>query len=452
MTGPTETETLGVTGARTTWEVSATKSVSVELEVSATGGGLESQAGYKIEFGGSPSEGDNTLEAADPLDDKGPYVLYSEPEDDGFGPPAGGRIALNFNEPIDTAILLDGDDLALNPDAGEPVLTLSPDQRTLEVLYPGLLPAQSYTLTVPSVVRDLNGNHLDQDPLTTAEDSFVLTFETPPLVKSELGELDTGTGGVIVGQYAFVLEQKGPLNGALYVYDVGNPGSPVKVGELSVPGMPWDLTFIPDYSFIPAKDEEAVTKNLIAIVGGPVGAFQQYMWVVDISDPTAPTRLAGKLITPSSTAAVTQVKWSAPHLAMLQIDGDQNIVVIADLQEYIYSESLTEDDVTATDYPAAGQTGLDLNGDGDYVDEGEELPLPPKDYFLFHGWVRSHMLHDTNQAILDYHYDASRQFLGVVTTGGKQFLPGTGLATGPAVQPSYRTLVYQGLEGEALLP
>ncbi|MEC9073503.1 MAG: hypothetical protein VX938_14015, partial [Myxococcota bacterium] len=147
-----------------------------------------------------------------------------------------------------------------------------------------------------------------------------------------------------------------------------------------------------------------------------------------------------------------QVKWSPPHLAMLQIDGDQNLVIIADLQEYIYSDKLTDDDMLAEDYPEAGQTGLDLNGDGDYVDEGEELPLPPVDSFLFHGWVRSHMLHDTNQAILDYHYDASRQFLGIVTNGGNQFMPGTGLATGPAVQPSYRTLVYQGLEGEALLP
>src|SRR5262249_30827306 len=132
-------------------------------------------------------------------------------------------------------------------------LSLSPDQRILTVRCSGTTQDTNYFLTINSEVVDLatpTANKFDQIPSTPdVNDSFVLHLHTAQERTATLPSVVSGGGSVTRGNYCYVLERAGPLDGSLVVYDLTDPTAPVKAGELGVPGFPRDLALIPQYSF-----------------------------------------------------------------------------------------------------------------------------------------------------------------------------------------------------------
>src|SRR4029453_11484447 len=83
-----------------------------------------------------------------------------------------------------------------------------------------------------------------------------------------------------------------------------------------------------------------------------------------------------------------------------------------------------------------------LNGDGDYVDPGEVLPLPARLPLDYGGKETVIAVPDTTQPIRDFVAEEGGDFIGVVLGPGK--LRGSGGAPGEDVRASYRTLRSQG--------
>src|SRR6185369_15505870 len=98
--------------------------------------------------------------------------------------------------------------------------------------------------------------------------------------------------------------------------------------------------------------------------------------------------------------------------------------------------------------PDHGRPGVDLNGDGDYVDPGEVLPLPAKYPLDFAGKDALFGVFDTDQAINDFALDNGGKYVGAVLDAG--YLMGTnGLGihdAAHAVLPAYRSIFSAGLQ------
>jgi RHS repeat-associated protein len=436
-------ETSGDLGQRNFYSVTASKPLKVVLRITAVDGvGHQRIASHSIIFGTPATGGDTEIPPSDPDDSTGPQVSFFQPAAGSSSLSPGNPIILAFNEPIERAVLHDAEAIALSPGTLAPLLELSPDQQVLTARFPDLRPNTDYTLTVSSGIRDLVGNPFDQDPALDGRNPFVLNFKTAPSPAGSLPGVESGGGALVRGRYAYVLERKGSLDGSVVVYDLSQPATPTKVAELGVPGAPRDLALIPNYSFKRDTNAAIETKDLLAIVGGKIGApvnegqvglgVGQYLWVIDISDPLAPKRVAARAVTFSPSAAVTKVVWTAPLLSYLEI-GDVPSISFINLQSFILGELFhTEVPGGGVLWPPQGTPGGDANGDGDYVDPGDELPLPARRAEIA-GKVLTLTVPDTDQFITDYSVEPG--YVGVLLE------PGTLRGTNTAVPGGYRTLL-----------
>lgn len=420
---------------RQTYELSCPTAARVAISVQASdAAGHLASALHVIDFGGVDSPSANPLQPADPRDDTGPMVLTVTPVPGGPNLAPGCPVTLRFSKPIDRAILNQPTNILMSPPCATPSIELSEDQTQLRLLFPDLQPGGVfYTMTL-SNIRDLNGNRLDQDPTTPAADNFSATFETAPLPTGRLNGIDYGGGVVAKGIYAFALERLGTVDGGVVVYDLSNPTAPSKVAEFSLPGYPRDLVLIPQYAFQRRPDLPAQTNDLLAVVGGRIGYENvpgQYLWVLDISDPLHPRRIASSIIALGPSAAVTKIQWSPPTLGYLEL-GEVPSIGLVNLQSFIIGRNLSPTEFQAL--PLNGSPGLDLNGDGDYVDAGEELPMPASASPEFSGKTLSLTLRDTAQLIRDFSLAHGGFFVGVVVEGGRE------IGTGRPVAAGYRTL------------
>jgi RHS repeat-associated protein len=392
---------------------------------------------------------------ADANDTTGPMVVRSIPRDDPdeLAPSLaiGDPILIEFSESIKTNGLASA--IQLSPSAGPPILQLSTDQRRLAIRFGKLEPNKPYTLTLTPAIVDLSGNRLDQTPdNNVTPEAFKLHFVTAREDRGgPLAGIEHGGGVVTRGIYAYVLERAGPLDGAVVVYDLSNPSAPSKVSEFSVPGFPRDLALIPAYEYKRTPQDAVETNDLIAVVGGKVGGASgdfgtllqgfQYLWVIDISDPTNLKRLAAAAVTLSPVAAVTKVVWSPPELAYLESSADGQIIGVVNLQSMILG-----DHIGAGDFADGEVPGTDLNGDGDFVDPGEVLPIPSRSTVKFAGKVNAFTLPDTTQRIADFFYDSSVPYVGLALGPGKVLDSQTGLPSSELAKPAYRTLVLGQLD------
>src|SRR5207247_739599 len=130
----------------------------------------------------------------------------------------------------------------------------------------------------------------------------------------------------------------------------------------------------------------------------------------------------------------------------LEADGEITSVSLVNLQLFIYTQHLSP--AQFGNEPLTGDPGLDLNGDGDYVDPNEHLPRPAsrerRKGLINGGLFTSYTLRDqTVQRIRDFNLAAGGQFIGAITGPGAA-LDINGLPVGPVLPPSYVTLTSGG--------
>lgn len=444
------TEPVGETGLRARYEVLCRKTAQVQLAITARDSeGNSASAAYAIVFGQPEVTATNNPPVADVNDRTGPSVLGTRPAAGSASLVPGQPLEVTFDEPISRAVLQEAGVVSVSPPAGAVTLDLSPDQLTLRVFLNGLQPDTAYTATFGTAIKDLNGNRLDADPATPGNQPFLFPFRTAPVplaVLPGLG-LDAGAGAAIHGNYAYVIERRDQQRGRLAVYDLGNPRAPQAVGEYSLPPFPRDLVFIPQYSFAWTNGApgtittnsftNVLTRPLVAVVGGLVGEGTfQWLRVLDVSNPSAPSLVAGRALNFSGLTTASRLRWNAPVLAYLENAGPDSISLV-NLQELIIATTLPPAEYLKL--PPNGRPGLDLNGDGDYVDEGELLPLPARFPIDFGGKVAAFGLTETSQGIVDFDVGLGGAFLGVIADAG--FVLGNdGLPTATPAPPAYRTL------------
>lgn len=464
ITGPLQTQEAGAFGKRETFRIESDQSVQVVLKLeAAVEGGQPRIMHYPLSFGGSQGGGTNEVLQVDYNDQVGPVVMQTWPPDRARGVAPGEPVRIQFNEPIDQSIETLTNAVQFSPAIAGSQRILSEDQRELSVYAFDLLPDKDYTLTLNSSVLDLAGNALDQDPSTIFNESFTLAFRTAPVVKGQFPNLGSGGGVVTKGIHAFALDRQG--GGSLVAYDLSDPESPTEIGRSSVPGYPRDLALIPDYSFVKKPDTPVLTRDLVAVVGGDVAPLLdesgnvvfagQFLWVFDVSHPASPERIASKLITRVPAAVVNKIVWEPPIMAYLEFGitcseetlpfATQCVPVqqigLVNLQSFIIGSHLTQQEFI--DLPRDPTPGVDLNNDGDYVDEGETLPLPGSVPFEFAGKVDAVVLQDSIQRIFDFSFNTSSGHLSVVLEEGKE-VDVDGFITSNVLKPAYRTLISGG--------
>ncbi len=399
--------------------------------------GNESTVKRTIIFGQTPP--------ADPLvedenDTTAPYVLNTVPipGDEAFN--RFRPVQIQFNEPIDDSSF---DNLLTNVGTGlpldlsplviaEPSWTMSEDKRTLTVLYPDLSAGENYTLTIPANrIRDINGNQMDQDLSTLYEsDDFSMTFRTRPLEELNLTTITNGGGSAVLGDILLVLD-RGQLNGSgakleAYQADLSDPGNPqlAQLSAIDLPPGARTLTSIPGYSFRRTPDGPVMTADLVAVGGGTINGSGQFLWIYDYSDPTNPNRISSGQANAAPDQIMVKLDWSPPLLAYLMMDSSANTVGMVDLQLMILAQSGNAPEASVGQSTA----GLDLNGDGDYVDEGEQLPKVQSGSIRFGltngGLVQAYSIPsdpdfapDGNYRILDFDLEEGGRFLGIVAEG-----------------------------------
>ena len=436
-------EGVGAFTRRETWNVSAPVAARVLLQARATDdSGNEVVNAYPIFFGGSEAVASNTIPAPDPNDKTGPRVISSIPSRGGLGVAPGQSIVLRFDEPIDRAILQDATVLSLMPGNLRPVLRLSDDQMELSLNFADMKPGVAYALTLNSGVRDISGNRLDQDPIAEGNNSFVLNFTTAALTTGNLPNVQSGGGAVVRGIYAYVLDRNTYSNASVGIYDLSNPAAPRRAAQFLLGGgYPRDLVLIPDYSFKRKLDGPVLKKDLLAVVGGYTGVGRsQYLRLIDISDPLNPQWEAGIALTLNPDSVVSRVQWAPPYLGYLE-NGTVNSIGVLDLQTLILFENMESTNYVTM--PDAGYPGVDANGDGDYVDDGDELPLPASQPVEFASKLFSFTLSDADSWINDFVLGEHGQFVGVVTDAGHRYSE-NGSQTSEIAPPMYRTLYSSG--------
>jgi RHS repeat-associated protein len=448
-----------VSGNRKRWTgtVRTDKAVRVFLKVSVTSPSSPDldPFNYPVDFGGAPPPPvEGQPPPSDPSETLGPVVLATFPPENGYVNESG-EVRIIFNEPINKSVTNDLAGIVLSgPGPGlPPSVRLNEDQRELTLQWGGLQPGSEYTLMLSGAsIRDLTGNPLDQKPGTSTADSFTMTFLTAPVETTSLPGMTSGGSVVISGTRLYAINRGDDYG--LFVYDISIPSQPVLLSKTPLRGFPRDLVVIPGHSYKKTFDGAVRTSELVAVVGGDLGGlvdevgnvFQpgQYLRVYDMSDPAIPERLATPIIT-YRISAVRKVRWEAPYLSFLEFGADIQFVGTIDLQEMILGFNATREQIDA--FPNEGVPGEDKNNDGDYVDEGDTLPIPMRRPPEFFGKKNSHLVEGSTQHILDHSVTVGA--VGVTLTKGRK-LNNQGEPTGPELNPSYRTLSYNGFDVDAI--
>ena len=424
------------------WRLRSPFRANVEIRATGTdAAGNASEARTVVQLIGDrvfPPRGTN--------DTLGPRVLTTFPLPNATGVRPGTPVLLQFSEPVAATNLPNvAQWLTINGGATLASASLSGDGRQLTVF---LAPEPSnpnevVSITLGSALVDLAGNGFDQEPVADGEQSHTLQFNLVPGQSRNLDAMEFGGGVVTQGAYAYALERTGPLDGAMVVYNLQS-NTPVRLAELNLPGYPRDLAFVPGLSFKRRLSEPAVTNHdLVAVVGGVTGSESlQYLWIIDVTDPAQPQRIAGANIALGG-AAVTKVLWSFPFLGYLEANADITSLALVDLQAFVLGMNAGRDEIAT--FPEFDQLGVDANRDGDFIDDLDTLPLPrrnPTDYF---GKLFSIVDSESDRRIEDFDMEVNRGLVGLVLRAGHP-LGSNGLPDlSRTVPPAYRT-VFAGLQ------
>ena len=436
--------------------VSVDKPVRLILNFSVQGQNSDASVGptpFPIDFAGPTLPTPSPIPKPDTNDVHGPLVVATSPPDHGFVDESD-EITVFFNKPIDTSVTNNqGIQLTLDGAAAgiDPVVSLSVDQQVLTLRYPGLQPSAEYTLTLSGPgIHDLANQPLDQRPDTLPADSFTTTFRTPDQVVSQLKGITSGKGAIISGTRLYLIDQAAQAN-YLDVYDISVPTNAVRLSQTELFGQPRDLCLIPHYHYSLNAHQPYYTNDIVAVVGGDLTEQQssdltitvrgQYLTVFAMGDGTAPQTLASPIVSFRIGSAVTKVRWAPPFLVYEEFGADIQLLGLVNLQEMIIGFNASA--VQKSEFIPGGKNGLDLNGDGDYTDPNETMPLPDSHPAEFYGKHQNYIIQNSNQKILDFAVTPQAGIVGVVLKGGLE-LGFNGQPDGVTLLPMYRTLVFNG--------
>lgn len=448
--------TTTTSGNNTLWTgtLSANKPIRVTLKIEVTGREPVDPIYFPVNFAGvPPPPTNNVIPPPDEHDIHGPLVIMTQPVDSGYLD-ASGSLRIFFNKPIDQSLVQNLRGITITgPGQGvTPILRLSPDQQVLTLQLPGLEPNGEYRVTLTGQgVRDLAGQPMDQRPTTAAPDSFSMLFRAPPVLIGNLPNLENGRGAVISGKHLYALDQSGQGN-YLVTYDISIPSTPRFLTRYPLLGAPRDLVLIPQFSYVTSIHSSVKTNDLLAVVGGDLDTViledprapivrgrGQYLAVLDVGNPSGPVQLASPIVSYRVGSAVTKVRWQPPFLIYEEFGADIQQLALVDLQEMLIGFGSPRGQQET--FPPGGKPGRDLNGDGDYVDADEVLPLPDGTAAEFFGKKQSFVLQHSTQKILDFSI-SQKGTLGVTLKSGRR-LDSAGQPQ-ESLTPSYRTFSFGG--------
>jgi hypothetical protein len=293
---------------------------------------------------------------------------------------------------------------------------------------------------------------LDQLPSTPAPDSFSMTFRTPPQATATLSPpLVNGRACAINGNTLYALDQTAQDN-FLVIYDISSPLQTKLLSRTHLFGKPYDLAVIPQYRYVYNVDDKTIkTNDLVAVVGGDLGSIinqaqgttvtspGKYLWVFSLADPTAPQLIAYPIVSYRDASVVPKVVWAPPFLLYEETGADIQQLGVVNLQEMIIGFNSTpteQNNFIPTGRRNAQNSGIDLVGDGEYVDPGDTLPIPDQSPAEFYGKHQSYVLQGTTQNILDFSATQAGLTVGVTLSTGV-LLNTNGNPTGPGVPSMY---------------
>ena len=352
-----------------TLKVAVAGVVTVKVAASDAAGN-SATAPFSFYFGGAPSDVGGTLRAADPDDRVKPTVLASWPDQHAFlGRETEAELVFRFSEPIDPLLATNAGVVLVGPGIVFVSPALSPNQLELRARLGGLEPGKNYTAVLQTTyIRDLSGNYLEF-PKT-------LHFSTAPVPDKTLADTAGAVGTVSFGAFSFTIVRANG-EGELQVNQIGLPSTVNHAASLRLPFQPRAILKVPEFTFTRSTNGVVETnKPLVIVVGGNLGADApgQLVWVIDVSDPTHPQRIASEIGNPDPAAAFTALRWSKPFFYVNEINPEAGLVYQVNLQAFILGANGVHDPNPVR--------GVDANGDGDYVDQGDTLPIPERRTFF----------------------------------------------------------------------
>jgi PKD repeat protein len=363
-------------------------------------------------------------------DRRGPYVLSTEPHNGARFANRFAPVTIIFNEPIDTTFqndLLDG--ISISPPAGTPYFEINDDRRQFSLYYPDLKAGTSYTFTVASSfgsITDDSGNPFDQDAIPDdILTHFVSDFKTRDEPRAAT-PVENGAGVVEKDGYFYFID-RGAGGKLRIVRKLPSDANAQLVHSEPLMDYPRDVLLVPNYSYHLPNGIGPVNvrthRDLLVITGGLVGGSEDvgfeglgpWLQVFDITDPNDPEGLALKIISDSPSAVFAKLDWSPPMLGLLELNPAETAIHYVNLPLFLWANHRNH---RRDDDPAAGAGGYDVNGDGDYVDQGELFPQPasasPSVGLINAGLVATHL--PIVGRFTDFDVGLGGRFLGVTGT------------------------------------
>ncbi len=442
---PRQAVTLLVDRGGGVWELECDRPARVVLKIRGYDAFLnEAVRRYAVNFGERPAIGPL---AGDPF---GPRLLYSQPDQDGLGVASDQPIVLQFSEPLAPDAPEEAARLfLLTPFGGTPRVTFGRDGSELVMVYPLLAPGLDHTLSIQGI-RDAAGQLFDQDPNPTspAGEPYLLRFRTATERRTPLADVLEGGGAVIRGGYAYVIDR---LGSRVTAYDISVPSKPSLAGQVPLPGRPTAMALVPAYAWVkkwaggstpgPTPPDTHEQGDLLVVAGGS-GVGTGFIRVIDLRQPLEPESVvAGGRVDLDETARITRITWSAPYLVLAQNTATAPSLRVLHLQTLLLGfayEDWARELIRRHEFPILPEeavVGIDVNGDGDYVDvsEGDQLPVLGRPQLQFTpgevtlltlapneiaGASAVRLLQGTSRFLADVVADGGSGFVGALVTGG----------------------------------
>ena len=331
---------------------------------------------FPLQFRPEPPTPPGNLTPSDPNDTTPPTVLSVFPGG-GATVTAGDEVLVKFSEAISLTAETTPCVLATGSKSGAlgTVVDVSADQLSARVKVSGAMAGEDISLIFTSAITDLSGN-----PLVP----YTEEFHTAPTLKKDFVTQGTIAAVADLGPRTIVIERLGADDGRLAIFRQGTDLlAAAESGSLSLPPFPRALAVIENFSFKRHPGMPTETKSLAVVTGGLLGSEEigSWLWVIDISDPANPTRVAASLANVDFAAAITKLKIDRGVIWAAVNTPEGPFIQAINLQAFILGSYLKFNLAAGIDEfaPTGGELpGEDLNQDGDYVDLGEKLPKPSR--------------------------------------------------------------------------